>query len=308
MAGKLIYSSSRPKYKSFYMRYGRAVFIAILLLCIVGVYWAARYSAFLLVQNDTFAHVPYVLVLDGQGPDMERSDYALDLLAQGKADTIIISGKRIFKTGNAADYYRSQMLTQGDFDGGRLLVLPHDDESTIEEARTAIPYLLARKADTVLLVTASMAAARVRSIFEALTPEGQIVYLSTNMEYADFFDPKHWMNFREGQKTWLLEMLKRVFTVYELWGAQVVQPVAGKDYFLGTSAGHKSAGIVTSEVPKASPEDALLEAVDVLPDSLNAIDSLLQHGATDSVQNSQEHLEDSLDQKDSAKAGSNSNN
>ena len=64
---------------------------------VITFYVVMTQSGHWLVDDDDFDHVNWVVVLDGQTADMERTDYAAELMASGKADSVLILGLRTFR-------------------------------------------------------------------------------------------------------------------------------------------------------------------------------------------------------------------
>lgn len=212
-------------------RWGAWSAAALLALALVFYILAGR-TGHWLVQDDTYAHVRYAVVLDGQGPDLERNTFAAGLLADKKADTLIVLGRRIFRDRSAVDFYVPDLLRQGPVDAGRILVLRHDDPSTLEEAYSLIPALKQRKADTVLLITATPASRRAALIFNTLS-EGTPVFIACDIGYFDY-RPDTWIHTREGRKKWLREWAALWATRWDLLWASPAVPLEGKSYPLET--------------------------------------------------------------------------
>lgn len=195
---------------------------------VLGLYVLASHSGWWLVRDDSWNHVRYAVVLDGQGPDLERTTYAAGLLLDKKADTLIVLGRRIFRDQNAVDFYIPDLLRQGPVDAERILVLRHDDPSTIEEAYTLIPSLAARNADTVLLITSTAATKRVATIFNTLS-QGKPYFITCDIGYFDY-RPDTWIHTRESRKTWLREWAALLYAHLELWLAEPAkQRLEGND-------------------------------------------------------------------------------
>jgi hypothetical protein len=73
-----------------------AWFAAALVLCVGGVsFWK---SGRWLIHEDAFEKAHWGVVLAGESRDCERSDAAIRMYHEGKFDTLVISGMRIFKT------------------------------------------------------------------------------------------------------------------------------------------------------------------------------------------------------------------
>lgn len=194
--------------------------IAIAFLLVLCFYLIMTCSGKWLVQQDEFTHVKWVAVLDGQGPDMERTDLAAKLLREHKTDSVLILGRRIYKSHYNADYYAEDLMKQGNFDSSAIFLARHDDPSTLEEARTIIPWLKKRNADTVLLITSIAATKRVARIFNTLA--GNKPHFIVSGGLTDFFVPESWSVNRETKKTWAKEWASLFLSYFDLFNADTL--------------------------------------------------------------------------------------
>lgn len=194
--------------------------IAIAFLLVLCFYLIMTCSGKWLVQQDEFTHVKWVAVLDGQGPDMERTDLAAKLLREHKTDSVLILGRRIYKSHYNADYYAEDLMKQGNFDSSAIFLARHDDPSTLEEARTIIPWLKKRNADTVLLITSIAATKRVARIFNTLA--GNKPHFIVSGGLTDFFVPESWSVNRETKKTWAKEWASLLLSYFDLFNADTL--------------------------------------------------------------------------------------
>ena len=148
--------------------------IALLILLVIAILTYAIFekSGLWLVEDDNFEHVKWVAVLDGQTSDLERSDFAANLLKEGKADSVLLLGRRVFRDRSNSEFYADDFMKLGSFDSNAVFLVPHNDPSTISEAYTLIPWLKARNIDTVLLITSATSTYRVKRIFQKLSGNG----------------------------------------------------------------------------------------------------------------------------------------
>lgn len=204
--------SSRRLRKRGFGRLPRFLFF--LFFFALFLYSVLRWSGHFLVKDDLYTHVPWVVVLEGQGRHMERSDHAAQLLMQKKVDSVVVCGSPIFRDQNAGYYYIQDMLRQGDVDAGRIYLLRHFDRSTLEEAYTIIPELRKRGADTVLLITANSATRRAAMLFNTLA-NGNPHFLVEDISDA-YYQPDTWYQSREARKIWLREWLAIIYAWFEL--------------------------------------------------------------------------------------------
>lgn len=191
---------------------GVAASVAVLL--VIAFYMTITRSGHWLVSEDEFDHVDWVVVLDGQSPDMERSDYAAEMFANGKADSVLILGRRNFRNRSNVEFYLDDFMKLGDFDSNAVFVAQHDDASTVGEAYTIIPWLKKHNADTVMLLTAASSTKRVKHIFKTLTGE-KPVYVTKDIHDIRF-NPDSWFTSREACKEWLRAWMALLVSYYEL--------------------------------------------------------------------------------------------
>ena len=205
------------KKKNYAKLIKKAIIIAvsIIILAVIALYVVFTKSGQWLV-NDEFKHVKWVVILDGQSADMERNDFAAELVAQGKADSVLIMGRRVLRDRSNADFYSDDFLRHSSIDSAALFLAPHDDPSTISEAYTIIPWLKNRKADTVLLLTTAAATNRVSNLFKTLAGESP-VFLTTDIHHY-LYDANTWYINRESRKNWLREWAALLYSKFELIG------------------------------------------------------------------------------------------
>ncbi len=177
--------------------------IALLVLLAIAIVTYAIFekSGHWLVEDDEFKHVKWVAVLDGQSADLERSDYAANLLREGKVDSVLLLGRRTLRDRSNSEFYVEDFMKQGAFDNNVVFLVPHDDPSTISEARTLIPWLKKHNADTVLLITDAASTFRAKRMFQKLSGNSP-VYLTTDIHHVTY-NPSCWYSSRESRKDWL---------------------------------------------------------------------------------------------------------
>ena len=173
----------------------------ILLAIAVAIYLLFEKSGHWLVADDNVQHVKWIAVLDGQSADLERIDYAADLVKQGVADSVLLLGRRVYRDRSNTEFYAEDFMKLGDFDSNAVFLVPHNDPSTISEAYSLIPWLKKHNADTVLLVTGAASTYRVKRIFQKLSGKSP-VYLTQDIHHISY-NPKNWYNNRESRKDWL---------------------------------------------------------------------------------------------------------
>ena len=199
----------------------RTRIVVVVVLCILLFYVLVSYSGHWLVRDDSFEHVNWVVVLDGQSGDLERSDYAAKLVREGKADSVLILGRRVFRDKNNADFYAEDMEEVGGVDPSRIYIYRHDDPSTIEEAVSVIPWFKRRAPkDTVLLLTAAPATRRAAFLFNTLSG-GHPAFITVDLH--DWrYNAKTWIFEREARKNWLREWAAILNAKWDLLGVDTL--------------------------------------------------------------------------------------
>ena len=66
-----------------------------------------------LVYQDSFERIPWAIVLAGESRDCERTDAAFRLYQDGRIDTVVLSGCRIFKTHYQSEYMLDYLIDRG---------------------------------------------------------------------------------------------------------------------------------------------------------------------------------------------------
>ncbi len=180
-----------------------------------------------LVADDHFQKVRWAVVLAGESRDCERTDAAIRLFQDGRIDSLVISGCRIFKTRYQSEFLADYAAHEG-VPRGRLFEFRQDAYSTLEEARVLVRQFRLQNLDTVLIITSNYHTARTRRIFRKLT-QGYPVVLVYPAEYH-VYEPGAWWSNRESLKYWFNEWGKTLFTVFEL---ARTSPENGKADFQG---------------------------------------------------------------------------
>lgn len=207
-------SRSRRALPPFAFLYFAALLLAIAFAALL---WR---SGRLLVHSDPFERAPWAVQMAGETRDCERSDESLRLWRDGRIDTLLVSGCRIFKDKYASAYTADYLAGQG-YPRSLLFEFPQDAYSTLEEAALLVREFRALGLDTVLVITVNFHTARTRRIFRALAQENPVVLV--HAAPFGFYDPDAFWVTREGLKAWLLEWAKTAMTAWELLSAKPVE-------------------------------------------------------------------------------------
>ena len=204
--------------------------IALLILFVIAVLTYAIFekSGHWLVQNDEVDHVKWVAVLDGQTADLERSDYAANLVKEGKADSVLLLGRRVYRERSNSEFYAEDFMKLGAFDSNAVFLVPHNDPSTISEAYSIIPWLKKHNIDTVLLPTDAASTYRVKRIFQKLSGNSP-VYVTKDIHHVTY-NPNCWYSNRESRKTWLRGWAALFASYLDLFNTDTLEAVDSSYY------------------------------------------------------------------------------
>lgn len=207
-----------------------SVGIALLILLVIAVLTYAIFekSGHWLVQDDEVEHVKWVAVLDGQSADLERSDYAANLVKEGKADSVLLLGRRVYRERSNSEFYAEDFMKLGAFDSNAVFLVPHNDPSTISEAFSLIPWLKKHNADTVLLLTGASSTYRVKRIFQKLSGNSP-VYVTKDIHHYTY-NPNCWYSNRESRKDWLRSWAALFASYFDLFNTDTLKAVDSSYY------------------------------------------------------------------------------
>lgn len=204
--------------------------IALLILLAIAIitYIIFEKSGHWLVQDDNFEHVKWVAILDGQSADLERSDFAANLLNEGQADSVLILGRRVYRDRSNSEYYADDFMKLGAFDSNAIFLVPHNDPSTISEAYSLVPWLKKHNADTVLLLTSAASTYRVKRIFQKLSGNSP-VYITKDIHHVTY-NPNCWYSNRESRKDWLRGWAALFVSYFDLFNTDTLEAVDSSYY------------------------------------------------------------------------------
>ena len=133
---------------------GLVRFYFVLLAILVGLSLFLWRSGEMLVRSDSFTHVRWAVVLAGEGSGMERTETAGRLFREGRFDSLILSGPRVFKKHHESEFSAEALASTG-FPEDRIFQLPHDEHSTITEAAVILRQARLLNVDTLLVITSN---------------------------------------------------------------------------------------------------------------------------------------------------------
>ena len=202
--------------------------LLVLLFIAILTYIIFEKSGHWLVDDNEFEHVKWVAVLDGQSADLERSDYAANLLREGKADSVLLLGRRVYRNRSNSEYYAEDFMKLGAFDCNAVFLVPHNDPSTISEAYSLVPWLKKHNADTVLLLTSAASTYRVKRIFQKLSGNSP-VYITKDIHHITY-NPSNWYSNRESRKDWIRGWAALFVSYFDLFNTDTLEAVDSSYY------------------------------------------------------------------------------
>jgi uncharacterized SAM-binding protein YcdF (DUF218 family) len=148
-----------------------------------------------LVKTDPAVKADLALVLAGDAYG-DRIKYAGELVRKGYAPYVLVSGP----SGNYG-YHECDLAipfaVKAGYPESYFVHAEHDGRSTTEEAQDMIPYLKARHASTVLLVTSDFHTRRAGRTFRSVIPGVNFIVEGAP---GSEFSPGGWWHNRQGRK------------------------------------------------------------------------------------------------------------
>jgi len=208
--------------------FSAGIALLVLLGIAILIYLIFEKSGHWLVEDDNIEHVKWVAVLDGQSADLERSDFAANLLKEGKADSVLLLGRRVYRDRSNSEFYADDFMKLGAFDENAVFLVPHNDPSTISEAYSLVPWLKKHNADTVLLLTSAASTYRVKRIFQKLSGNSP-VYVTKDIHHYTY-NPNCWYSNRESRKDWLRSWAALFASYFDLFNTDTLEAVDSSYY------------------------------------------------------------------------------
>jgi uncharacterized SAM-binding protein YcdF (DUF218 family) len=247
-------------------------FLLVFLFCAADFLWKS--GDFLVRPDPPVEHVRWAAILAGEGRDMERSEAAANLFQEGRFDSLILSGPRIFKTHHESEFSEEFLLSKG-IPRNRLFQLPNESTSTREEADFLIRQARLLGVDTLLIITSNFHTARAKRIYRKLAGGYPVVRVYASE--TSYFDPKAWWASRLARETWLIEWIKTANSAWEAWHQK---PLVGAAEFMLLEPNPRAGETPKPETPRLPAPDSTAH---VSADSATAAPSHVSPQAPDSA-------------------------
>lgn len=155
-----------------------------------------------------------IVVLGGDSVLGDRVRHAIELYRRGRAPRVVLSGPALRTYFSETELMEREATNLG-LPKDAMLVLPHNAESTLEEALVLRRFLTEHDLRRVIAVTSNVHTRRARTVLRAVLEPAEIkVWVSSAPDVR--FDPRRWWERREGRAALLLELLKLPHTWWEL--------------------------------------------------------------------------------------------
>jgi uncharacterized SAM-binding protein YcdF (DUF218 family) len=202
---------------------GGIVVNLIILLCFVvfcAVLYLARgpilrFVAESWIIEDPLGKADALVVLSDDNFYADRATRAAELLREGKAPLIVASGRRLRPNAGIAELMEHDLIERG-VQKEKILHLPHDADSTKEEAEALLKFAKEKRWRSVIVVTSNYHTRRARYIFRRVFPQG--IEVSVASARDGDFDPQHWWEKRKSTKELTREFAGMLVAVWETHG------------------------------------------------------------------------------------------
>lgn len=172
-----------------------------------------RFIAESWVVEDPLNRADALIVLSDDDFYADRATRAAELFREGKASLVIASGRRLRPTVGIVELMEHDLIERG-VPKDKILRVPHDGDSTLQEAETLANLAKAKKWHSAILVTSNYHTRRARYIFRHVFPQGIEVRVASARD-ADF-DPEAWWEKRKSSKLFMREIVGMMVTIWEL--------------------------------------------------------------------------------------------
>lgn len=172
-----------------------------------------RFAAESWVVDQPAAHADAIVVLGGDNFYADRATHAAKLFRQGVAGLVVASGKRLRPSAGESELMEHDLIERG-VPKDKILLLPQDASSTIDEAVNVRHEAEQRGWKTIVVVTSNYHTRRAQYIFRKEFPARIAVSIASAPD-GDF-DPGRWWEKRLSAKLFAHELTGMVDAAWEL--------------------------------------------------------------------------------------------
>jgi uncharacterized SAM-binding protein YcdF (DUF218 family) len=165
------------------------------------------------IVDETLDHADAIIVLSDDNFYADRVTRAAELMRDGKAPLVVASGRRLRPYAGIAELMQHDLIERG-VAKEKVLVFPHDADSTRDEAVALANFVVEKKWTTVLVVTSNYHTRRARYVFRRIFP-GNVQLAVVSARDGDF-DPQQWWEKRKSLKYFTREFFAMIVAMWEL--------------------------------------------------------------------------------------------
>ena len=174
-----------------------------------------RWTANSWIVEDPLEKADALIVLSDDNFYADRATRAAELFRQGKAASIVASGRRLRPNAGIAELMEHDLIERG-VPKDRIVRIAHDADSTREEAEALVPLARQKNWHSLIIVTSNYHTRRARYIFGAVFPKDVKISIASARD-ADF-DPDQWWTKRKSIKELTREFAAMMVAMWELRG------------------------------------------------------------------------------------------
>jgi uncharacterized SAM-binding protein YcdF (DUF218 family) len=174
-----------------------------------------RFVAESWIVEDPLGKADALVVLSDDNFYADRATRTAELLREGKAPLIVASGRRLRPNAGIAELMEHDLIERG-VPKEKIVRLPHDADSTKEEAEAVLKFAKERKWRSLIVVTSNYHTRRARYIFRRVFSQGIEVHIASARD-GDF-DPQNWWKKRKSTKELTREFAGMIVAVWETHG------------------------------------------------------------------------------------------
>jgi uncharacterized SAM-binding protein YcdF (DUF218 family) len=134
-------------------------------------------------------------------------------MRDGKAPLVVASGRRLRPYAGIAELMQHDLIERG-VAKEKIVVFPHDADSTRDEAEVLANFVTEKKWTNVLLVTSNYHTRRARYVFRKIFP-GNVQLAVVSARDGDF-DPQQWWQKRKSLRYFAREFFGMIVAMWEL--------------------------------------------------------------------------------------------
>src|ERR1700747_1986798 len=171
-----------------------------------------RFIAESWIVEDPLNKADALIVLSDDNFYADRATRAAELFREGKASLVVASGRRLRPSAGITELMEHDLIERG-VPKDKILRVPQEGDSTLEEAETLAKFVQAKKWHSAIVVTSHYHTRRARYIFRHVVPRGLDVRVASARD-GDF-DPEAWWEKRKSSKLFMREILGMMAAVWE---------------------------------------------------------------------------------------------